>query len=310
MAQPLATALASSSSDGTDEIREHPAHLPINLHNSTCVYCGVVLTTDNTTKEHVIGRRFVPKGKLDGWWNLIVRACETCNRIKRDLEDDISAITMAPDAGGRLTTHDPIHQIEAVRKGHGSFSRRTGKLVADSTEQIKVEAPLGPGRVRVDFTAPPQIAQERLFHLARWQIRAFFYLLTYDESKKTGKFWHEGCYFVAHATRSDWGNALIRGFAGTVRAWEPRLVAIGADGFFRVAIRRHPTAGCFSWALEWNQNYRIVGFFGDRKVADDLFNALPALETHTITEGEGHYFRIRKNVALKDEEDSLFEVPT
>lgn len=299
------------SSNDPDQFREYPGHLPINLHNSTCVYCGVVLTASNTTKEHVIGRRFVPKGKLDGWWNLIVRACESCNRIKQDLEDDISAITIAPDAAGRLTTHDPVHQAEAARKGRGSFSRRTGRAVADSSEQLKIEAPFGPGAwIKAEFTAPPQIDRERLFHLARLQIRAFFYLLTYDKSRKTGKFWHDGCYLVEHVIRADWGNALIRRFADAVRTWEPRFIATGADGFFRVAIRRHPTAGCFSWALEWNQNYRIVGFFGDRQVAQDIVNSLPALEAHTIAEGGGNYVRYRQNVALKNEDDRLFEFPS
>ena len=42
----------------------------------------------------MIGRRFVPKGKLNNQWNLIVRVCIKCNNKKSDLEDDISAISM------------------------------------------------------------------------------------------------------------------------------------------------------------------------------------------------------------------------
>lgn len=294
-----------------NDFREHPGNAPIALLNDTCVYCGVALTSGNATKEHVVGRRFVPKGKLDGWWNLIVRACQTCNGIKADLENDISAITLASDASGRFATSDASHHAEAVRKARLSLSRRTGKPVRDSSEHLKVEAAVGPGiRIKAEFIAPPQLEVDRIFHLARLQVRAFFYWLTYDEASRKGKWWHEGCYLVEHAIRADWGNALLRGFADTVSPWEPRVIATGADGFFRVAIRRQPTTGCFSWALEWNQNYRIVGFFGDRQAAQDIVNALPALEAQTIAQGGGDYVRIRQNVALTEEDDKLFVWPS
>jgi len=294
-----------------NDFREHPGNAPIALLNLTCVYCGVELTSGNATKEHVVGRRFVPKGKLDGWWNLIVRACQTCNGIKADLENDISAITLASNASGRFATSDASHRAEAVRKGRRSLSRRTGKPVRDSSEQLKVEAALGPGiQISAEFIGPPQLEVDRIFHLARLHVRAFFYWLTYDKASRKGKWWHEGCYFVEHAIRADWGNPLIRGFADTVSSWEPRIIATTADGFFRVAIRRHPVAGCFSWALEWNQNYRIVGFFGDHRVAQDIVNALPALEAQTIAQSSGDLVRIRHNVALKEEVDKLFVWPS
>ena len=59
--------------------------LVIRLNNISCPYCGVMLTCETTDKEHVIGRRFVPKGKLNGNWNLVVNACRTCSGIKADL---------------------------------------------------------------------------------------------------------------------------------------------------------------------------------------------------------------------------------
>src|SRR5438067_12808695 len=77
-----------------------PHNRAIVLKNETCVYCGSELTAGNCTKEHVIGRKFVPKGKLHEEWNLIVRACTSCNHTKSDLEDDISAISLPPDACG------------------------------------------------------------------------------------------------------------------------------------------------------------------------------------------------------------------
>ena len=35
------------------------------LRNLTCPYCGVAIDAKTATKEHVVGRRFVPKGTLD-----------------------------------------------------------------------------------------------------------------------------------------------------------------------------------------------------------------------------------------------------
>lgn len=45
----------------------------IRLRNVTCPYCGVAATAEGGfDDEHVIGRRSVPKGTLDGGWNRAV----------------------------------------------------------------------------------------------------------------------------------------------------------------------------------------------------------------------------------------------
>ena len=73
-------------------VREYPGNRPIILHNVSCAYCGRHFKSKlPPTKEHVIGRRFVPRGSFDGQWNLILKACQQCNGEKADLEDDISA---------------------------------------------------------------------------------------------------------------------------------------------------------------------------------------------------------------------------
>src|SRR6266852_1995241 len=81
-----------------------PNNKATKLANITCVYCGREETSEQPlTDEHVVGRRFVPKGSFATGWALIARACEDCNNEKSDLEDDISAITLIPDLG---TTHE------------------------------------------------------------------------------------------------------------------------------------------------------------------------------------------------------------
>lgn len=87
------------------------AHSPSRLivrRSAFCAYCGHAFGPgDRGENEHVIGRRFVPKGTLANHWNLILSACGPCNDAKAELENDISAITMQPDGLGRHVLDDP-----------------------------------------------------------------------------------------------------------------------------------------------------------------------------------------------------------
>ncbi|MGY4282022.1 5-methylcytosine-specific restriction endonuclease McrA [Bradyrhizobium sp. LM2.7] len=63
-----------------------PPNRAVRLDNRTCLYCGLVEAEENPfTVEHVVGRRFVPKGSLDKSWALIGNACLRCNNKKSDL---------------------------------------------------------------------------------------------------------------------------------------------------------------------------------------------------------------------------------
>lgn len=81
------------------------------------------------TKEHVIGRRFVPKGKFAGHWNLILNTCKPCNNREADLEDGISAITLQPEVNGHHPGYDVAMLDEARRKSEGAFNRRKKRAV-------------------------------------------------------------------------------------------------------------------------------------------------------------------------------------
>jgi hypothetical protein len=86
----------------------------ILLRNRNCCYCGDLLKDVGSTKEHVIGRNFVPTNTLDGQWSLILRACLRCNRNKSKLENDISAITMQSDGHGEFVSDDVRLRNEAL----------------------------------------------------------------------------------------------------------------------------------------------------------------------------------------------------
>jgi hypothetical protein len=126
------------------------------LKNVTCPYCAAALDPETRTKEHVIGRRFVPKGSTENRWNLILWACSVCNNKKSDLEDDIAAITMYLHTTGLASTEDPTARAEAIRGGPKSGSRETGNPVADSHSSLNSPSQLGPVEMTFGFVAPPQ----------------------------------------------------------------------------------------------------------------------------------------------------------
>jgi hypothetical protein len=285
------------------------AKQPTLLRNLTCPYCGVELSTVANNKEHVIGRNFVPRGKLDQSWNLILNCCMSCNNVKSKLEDDISAITLQPDAMGRYPHEDYCAVSEAKRKAEGSSSSRSGKLVKHSREAQKFRVGLFPS-VTAEFSlvAPPQLNPDGVLQLSRAQIAAFFYFLTYEEKEKRGYFCIGISRQLSQSRWADWGNPINTHFAERVSNWDLRLVANPADSFFKVAIRRQPDIECWSWALEWNRSLRIIGFMGDEEAVVSEINLLPSIDKwNEISQVDGSRMRFRAEVPLDPNvEDILF----
>ncbi len=286
-----------------------PPNKPVRLRNETCIYCSVEFGNGiNRTKEHVIGRNFVPQGALNKQWNLIANACLKCNGIKSTLEDDISAITMQPDVVGRHAADDPRLRNEAQRKAKGSISRRTKKPVAQSGEEMTLSGALAPGvSITFNLHATPQLDEERAFHLALYQIRGFFYWITYDHARRRGRFWTDSFAPIGFVQKQDWGNVQMRGFQELVASWEHRVRAIGADEFFKIIIRRSPDERpLWAWALEWNCNHRLIGFFGNDEAARNAADALPCLQNSIVQTGPKSYLSGRIEVPLLSSEDRLF----
>ena len=290
-----------------ETLRVLPPDQPIILDNVTCPYCGGDVRK-RRTKEHVVGRRFVPKGMLNRQWNLILWACGRCNGRKADLENDISAITLQPDRFGRHADADlELLPAEAKRRASKTFSRRTKKLVQDSVESITLKAPLAPGvHLTGNWSCSPQVNPGRLAELAQMQAGAFFYFATYRRAERAGRLWR-GPFMLVNATmRLDWGNVLMRSFMDAVVGWEPRVLAIGAGEFFKVAIRKHPQADCWSWAFEWNKNVRAIGFFGDEVAARTVASKFAALPIFSIVEGPDAFVRAHWETRLASADDKLF----
>lgn len=288
----------------------------ICLDNAACAYCHKPFDASNRREEeHVIGRNFVPKGSLAAQWNLIVGSCRGCNDEKSKLENDLSAIIMRPDWLGRFEP-DPRMLAEARRK-ETARSQRTGKAVRDSSEELTISGKVGKA---VSFSANlvcgPQLDHERAYRLAFFHVAAFFYLITFDKGLRLGKPIPWTFAPIAVIARPDWGNEQLLGFQSTLARWHHRVHAIGADEYFKTVIRRAPEngQGLWAWAVEWNKNYRVIGFFGDGDAAQSAFEELPVLKKVLYERGinpvKGPYETWgRREVALANEDDHLFDSP-
>jgi hypothetical protein len=297
-------------------MRQLSPRSPTRLANTACAYCHTPFTPDAPAEEeHVIGRRFVPKDSLRAQWNLIVRSCRACNEAKSGLEGDISAITMRPDPWGRVPA-DQRALEEARRKG-SARSRRTGKAVRDSAERFTIRSQIMPGvELSADFVAGPQVDPDRARRLAYFHVAAFFYLITYDRGKGCGASPPGVFTPVAQAARPDWGNAHLRAIQESTAGWHWRVHGIGADEYFKIVIRRHPDQhlALWMWALEWNQGYRIAGFFGAPPAIRPEIDRLPSLGRRcierTVDPDAGPCETwVRDEVPLAQEDDRLFAPP-
>jgi hypothetical protein len=213
---------------------------------------------------------------------------------------------MQPDAWGRYAANDATLIAEAERKSRGSRSRRTTRRIKDNSETQNVGVTLGTtASMTFGFTGPPQLEDDRVIQLCLLHSLGFFYFITYDYKARSGHVWPGKFLPVQWALKGDWGNPVHKAFSDAVSDWPVRVFGITGLAFFKATIRKHPTAMCWSWAYEWNQNVRIVGFFGEMEAARAAADAFPRLGGFLIRNGN-EVLRFREEVSLADGEDKLF----
>jgi hypothetical protein len=275
------------------------------LRNRNCIYCCRPLPKDTRSREHVIGRNFIPRGTLD--INLIAWACVQCNNDKSDLEDDISLISMLPPIAHSLPSTDE-RSADIARKLRSAVSRRTRKLVRDSQENFTIKGQIFPGlEASFNFAGRPQADPVRVHRLALYHISAFHYLMTYGKETRLGE-GIPGIFAVGgDYQRADWGNERVRYFMEMTKAWDTRFVLKGKEAFFQAVIRRKMPDLLWSWAVEWNKSFRIFGFYGNEKLVGEGLKELPLLKTRSLLEEPDKFVRMRTEVPLSETDDSLFE---
>lgn len=284
----------------------HPSQ-PRRLLNTKCVYCGEAFGPRTLkTKEHVIGRKFVPRGSLQREWNLILNACARCNNLKADLENDLSVITMLPPLGEQLPT---TFADEVARRATRASSRRTGLPVSESRENAQIEVAVASGvTFKFNMTAPPQMDSERVATLSLMQMQAFFYMISYSHESNLGGYWRGKFNVADSAGKVDWGNIRQRSFARRVQSWPHRFWTVTANGHFKAVIRRKPHIEMWAWALEWNNNLRNIGFFGNEEALRSELSLLPHVPMEEMRNESGHVLRFRSEVRLPEHEDVLFSL--
>jgi hypothetical protein len=61
--------------------------------------------------------------------------------------------------------------------------------------------------------------------------------------------------------------------------------------------------------LKWNQNFRVVGFFGAPHRLDEIEKLVPTLEFTTAPTGGANCISYRADTQLAENEHSLFDLP-
>lgn len=259
-------------------------------------------------EEHVIGRRFVPKGSLSAQWNLKLLSCRPCNQNKASLENDISAITMQPNVLGQHASDDHLLIADSRRKA-SAINRRTGQPVSNREAPIKIAFDFGPVNFSFSFVGPPQPDEDRIFRLAQMQLAGFFFLITYDDASRRGYWWKGGFAPIVAARKEDWGNEHLRWIETLSRGWDYRLYAVTAEGFFKTWIKRRlGEPAVWAWALEWNRAYRVAGLAGDEDSLQEIFTRLPTLQFSQLNQRD-NYLRFRSEIPLSESDDIMFEPP-
>ena len=273
--------------------------------NRYCLYCGEDLSAESvrSTKEHLIGREFVPTGTLEGTaFNFLFRSCEGCNSRKGHLERHVSTVTLyvSPARAGSAR----IDQL-ARRKALKDFHHKKRVQVSDAGERHTILANLGGVAGTFGLIAPPQLDPRMSAELACRQIQGFFSLLTSTNPttlEETRLLPPERVFCDgAHHSR-DWGSPRLLEVVRRVQSWRRLGVVTTAQGFFRAEFRRdEERTGQWFWALEWNKSTRILGVIASPGEPRSLFEDLPSVGWMPLGTGA----RIRVEVPLRDESADL-----
>lgn len=272
--------------------------------NQHCVYCGGFVgfgASIESDKEHLINRRIAASGLLadSKAFNFIFRACRPCNAEKADLEEHISAVTLLTSPG----REDPVIDAAARAKAAVSFDRRHRRPIGQVRNTFNIA--LGP--VSFGLVSAAQADPKAIRLLAFRHVQGVFSLCTSPDPRRSettrllsgAKFG----FFDAYPYR-DWGNPKLLEIARRTYGYARLAEITTADGFFRIALRPGPDGGPWFWALEWNQNLRVVGWIGDPFDPPAPFQNLPPLTWYRTSPTE----RIRQETPLaKDAEDLLFD---
>ncbi len=275
--------------------------------NQYCPYCGVFVGLGSevpSDKEHLIARRFVPKGSLEGGaFNFIFRSCKVCNNRKASAERHVSSVTLYNSPGRAEDARvDEIARRKASQDFHPD---KKGVRIEDASDRHSTAFQIGPMSVRFGFVSPPRLNDDEARVLACCHVKALFALLTTSDCRVK-----EACrivpatqvHFFGRYGHGDWGNARLAAITHRVQSWPCYGNIATANGYFRAILRRDDK--WWFWALEWNRSVRVIGAIASENEVPDIFRDLPKLKWMALPDGSG---RMREETPLGDVPDTVFQ---
>lgn len=283
----------------------------VSIPNRFCPYCAKPIPNRGATKDHVVSRKFVPEGTMADTFNIQLQCHAKCNGQKAKLEDDISAITMMPFSNGHYARDDDRLIRSSKRKTEGSVSQATKRKVASSQSNLKIEYQhAGGATLKFGLTGSPYLDPTRVRQLAYLQMQGFRFFQTYNKETAFGDYIpYSKFVMLSFLQRGDWGNPVATEFTKQLAEWEPLFHMVTADGYFRCLIRKSHEHELWGWALEWNEAYRVFGFWGDANVVERVADTMPELEPLFIWGDKINGLASRQEVPLAPELDVLFGNP-
>jgi hypothetical protein len=283
-------------------------HKKPSRSNQYCPYCSTHVGNDAqvaSNKEHLIARNFVPSGYItDRSFNFIFRSCEACNLEKAEAERSVSTVTLLTSPA-RLDDPrlDEIARHKASRDYHPS---KKGTLVQDAYEDFELKYEEGGFKSSFRIVGPPLMNSDHIYLLARRHVQALLALImTQDPTvRETTRIVPADHVFCDGAYSSkDWGNAHLQALLERVALWPCRLSVCTARGHFKAILRRsQKDSSSWFWAVEWNQELRVVGAIGRPPHWPDVLDDLPELQWSPLPDGG----RMRIMVPLDQGTDQLF----
>jgi hypothetical protein len=288
------------------------------LRNQRCPYCGRGLTDTNRDIDHLIGRRFVPKGSLAASWNLLLNAHRECNAEKGALESDLSAITLHMlSVSHSVDPAERQHLQSEIDRKSKTTSSVTKRHVGESHETHEIKHSFGAMNLSFTLSAPPRLSPEGVLKLAALHTRGLSAIVFTNNEIGDFSYLPPSLVLAVEVTRSDWGNTRAMAFMNTTREWPHRFIGTNlAAGYFQAMVRKEPgDRPIWAWALEWNRMVRLMGYMGDNMAdLEQLARALPPVDWQHEWEEQDPVrgkivTRLKLETPLPGDEDHLFSAP-
>ena len=257
--------------------------------NQFCLYCGAYVGGGSITasnEEHLIGRRFVPKGTMENSFNFSFRCCVSCNGRKADIERHVSSFTLLSSPS--LETNE-IARLSAESKAYDDYHPETKVTMGDAIEQQSLEFEYGGATIKLGFTCRTPAASNYIPELAIYHIQGLFSLITSNglpPDHNIQLISKDEIQVHKIYPHTDWGNPELVEIIRRAALLPVCTSLHTGQGHFRACLRQSENGGWF-WALEWNKSLRVVGSIYTVEEVTSLFMDLPELRWNALPDGSG-----------------------